>query len=88
MTPTSLHCYTPAPSSQLTRSEQAILRVLRDARGFYRSSGLTAADVRHRLGRSGIQVVRTLNSLTSKGFAVEVAPDHFVLPGVSKSLAA
>jgi hypothetical protein len=50
---TSMACYRPTPAAHLDDDESAVLRVVHDARGFFKSSGLSACDVMQRLKWSG-----------------------------------
>ena len=62
-----------SPVDQLPSLERRVLTVLRDARGFYRSSGMNAADVWHRLDcppdLTEQEIEIACHALVWKGFA-------------------
>ncbi|HMJ84968.1 MAG TPA: hypothetical protein VK504_17425 [Vicinamibacterales bacterium] len=79
--PVALHCYRPAPRHlSLPPLQQLVLAVLRDAKGFFRSSGMTVGDVRQRLGVGSAADVRAaLVALTAAGYAKQVDAGHWRL---------
>lgn len=46
----SMVCWRSTPRAHLNEVEKQVLRTLHDARGFFKSSGLSIADVMKRLG--------------------------------------
>lgn len=45
-------CFAPNPAAHLTPTQARVLSALRQAKGFFRSSGLTVTDIAHRLHNS------------------------------------
>lgn len=67
-------CYGALPSSTLSALERRSLQALKDARGFFKTRGLSASDISRRIGAvsSLRQIGSAARSLVRKGFAEEV----------------
>ena len=74
-TPNQLHCFSASPTASLTSLQREVLQVLRDARGFFRSSGMTQAQIADRMHSDCElkEVGKAVRGLVAEGLA-EVAP--------------
>lgn len=74
-------CFRDTPEAHLDSDEKAVLRVLKDARGFYKSSGLSIPDLMKRLGwktaESALEIQALLLSLERLGLAKKLSSGNW-----------
>lgn len=74
-------CFRASAEAHLDSDEKAVLRVLKDARGFYKSSGLSIPDLMKRLNwktaESALEIQALLLSLERLGLAKKLSSGNW-----------